>query len=185
MCLFIPNGFLIQSLDKTNAGIKNFKYSGINAFHQFPLSSVNDVVCKKLTEEQQIKTCGSGYRFMEFISDKDLFDRYIETCHSLKINIRVLFLESNYSGEVWQDTLPKMNFIGYEYCPVPIDEQIITDLDWCPNFSKFWNRLNEYGLFKTYEDAIRFKREYDDLYCKKIIGDGEINSYLFKVSELE
>lgn len=182
MHLLKPNGFLIQGLDDINRRTKNFRYLGINAFHQYPLSTINDRQCRLLTEEQQVKKYRNEYQILEFISNKSLFDRYLNCCLEKNINTRVLFIESGYSYEEWSSSLPETNFLGYEYCPIPIDDQIVTDLDWYPSFSRFWSKLNKNGLFDTYGEALEFKKIYDLAYNNGEIGDGEMDAFICRVS---
>ena len=179
-----PNGFLIQGVSDSNNVVKNFKYSGINAYHQYPLSTDNDALSKLLTEEQQVKKIENGYQFLEFISDEKLLIRYLTRCKDINIETRILFIESDYSYEEWSEAIPETDFLGYEYCSIPIDDQIITDLDWYEPFSKFRNKLNVNGLFNTYDEALDFKMAYDLAYDSKEIGDGEINAFICRVSEL-
>ena len=105
-------------------------------------------------------------------------------CKDMNIETRVLFIESDYSYEEWSEAIPETDFLGYEYCPIPIDDQIITDLDWYEPFLKFRDKLNENGLFNTYNEALEFKIAYDLAYDSKEIGDGEINAFICRVSEL-
>lgn len=180
-----PNGVLIQGLnDKTNF-IKNFSYDGINAYFSYPLLHLTDDESKKLTKEHLFKKkSDNSLIILEFITDCDLYTRYIKKCEELQIDVRVLFFESEYSDEIWKENLPEMDLLGYEYCPIPLDEQIITDLDWYIPLSKFWKKLNQYGLFDTYKDALEFKKTYDLAYKNKEIGDGEMSTFIFKVSKL-
>ena len=181
----VANGFLVQGLSDYTNFIKNFSYSGINAFYQFPLTYINNPEYRKLTNEQQSKKIADNqYQSLEFISDLDLLKRYVSCCLKHKINIRILFVESFYSYEVWQEPLFETDFLGYEYCPIPIDEQIVTDLDWYAPFSKFWVKLNKNGLFNTYADALDFKNAYDSACNNNEIGDGEMDAYIFRVSEI-
>lgn len=184
MCVLKPNGFLVQGLEDINYKVKNFKYLGINAYHQYPLSTVNDSYCKMITEQQRVKNIESEYQFLEFISDMELLKKYLGCCFKLGIKTRTLFIESRYPFEEWKEPFLNTVLLGYEYCPIPIDEQIITDLDWYPPFSKFWSKMNKNGLFDTYDDALAFKRTYDLSYNNKQIGDGEINAFICRVSEL-
>ena len=179
------NGILIQGInDKTNY-VKNFSYEGINAYFQYPLVSVNDVESRKLTNAQQSKKISENlYLSQEFISDTDLYKRYFEKCNELQIKVRVLFIESGYSEEIWEEKLPQMNFLGYEYCPIPIDEQIITDMDWYTPFSCYWDKLNEYGLFDSYDDVLSFVREYNKAMNDGVIGDGEMDAYICRISQI-
>lgn len=179
------NGILIQGLDDKTNYIKNFGYKGINAYFQYPLTDANDSESRSLTNEQQSKEISDNqYVSLEFISDIDLYERYVKRCIEMKIEIRALFIESDYSNEIWKGTLPQMNFLGYEYCPIPIDEQVITDLDWYEPFSKYWEKLNKYGLFDSYTDVIEFVNEYTQVFLDEKIGDGEMDAYICRVSQI-
>lgn len=179
------NGFLIQGLNDNTNFIKNFSYKGINAYYQFPLTYINNPEFRKLTDEQQSKKIADNqYQSLEFISDLDLLKRYVCCCLKHKINIRILLVESFYSCEVCKEPPFETDFLGYEYCPIPIDEQIVTDLDWYEPLSKFWLKLNKNGLFNTYVDALDFKNAYDSAYNNNEIGDGEMEAYICRVSEI-
>lgn len=179
------NGILIQGLnDKTNY-IKNFSYQGLNAYFQYPLTCLNDKESRKLTNEQQSKLVADNlYQILEFISNSDLYVRYLNKCNQKKIEIRVLFVESAYSDEIWGEELPEMEFLGYEYCPIPIDGQVITDMDWYEPFSDYWEKLNEYGLFDSYEDALEFAKVYDKAMEDGKVGDGEVDTYICRISRV-
>lgn len=179
------NGILIQGLDDKTNYVQNFPYHGINAYCQFPLTWYGDVISQKLTEETLSRRIDEyWFESLEFISNPDLYNRYIRHCKAMNVKIRALFIESNYSDEIWTGALPKMEFMGYEYCPVPIDEQIITDLDWYEPFFRFHSLLNELGLFRTYADAESFAAFYNEAFRAGKVGDGEMNSYIFRVSRI-
>lgn len=185
MKLWNANGILIQGINDVNCKINNFRYLGVNAFYQYPLMCINDIQCKELTKEQQFKKIGDNQYFnLEFISDINLYERYIKMCFKKKISIRALFIESGYSEEIWNGLFPQMEFMGYEYCPIPIDEQIITDLDWYQHFSKYWKDLNEYGLFNTYNEVKRFADSYRFAFDSGKVGDGEMSAYICRVSHV-
>ena len=74
-----------------------------------------------------------------------------------------------------------MNFLGYEYCPVPLDEQIITDLDCFEHLKLYKSKLNKFGLFDIFDDVLLFKKAYDEFVDNEIIGDGLECSHIFKV----
>lgn len=179
------NGILVQGLNDKTKYIKNFTYEGINAYFQYPLTGENDNESRRLTNEQQSKEISNNqYVSLEFISNFDLYERYLRRCMELQIKIRVLFIESEYSSEIWREDLPSMKFLGYEYCPIPVDEQVITDMDWYEPFSKYWEKLNKYGLFDTYADVIEFVKEYNQAIENEKIGDGEMDAYICRVSQV-
>lgn len=181
----MPNGYLIQDLNKPTDYAKTFEYFGINSYINFPLSSINNKNCQELTDLQSTKTDANGYnQFLEFISNKNLYEDYINCCFENEINFRVLFCESEYENEVFSENLPEMIFLGYEYCSVPLDEQIITDLDCFEPLKQFKSKLNKFGLFDTIEDILLFKKTYDEFVFAEIIGDGMECSYIFKVYEI-
>ncbi len=151
----------------------------------YPLLGINDDACRALTDEQQsYKVSENSYLILEFISNADLYQRYMQKCREMKLRVRVLFVESEYSAEIWNEEHPKTVFLGYEYCPVPIDDQVATDLDWYEPFSCYREKLNEHGLFNSYEDAENFVMEYHKAMEDGFIGDGEIQAYIFRVSEV-
>lgn len=179
------NGILIQGLNDKTHYIKNFAYQGVNAYFQYPLVGVNDNESRRITDEQQSRKISEDlYLSQEFISDEGLYIRYLKRCKALQIKVRALFIESGYSEEIWNDKLPKMKFLGYEYCPIPIDEQIITDMDWYKPFSEYWRKLNKYGLFDSYDKVVEFANEYNKAMNEGKIGDGEVDAYICRVSEI-
>ena len=183
--MWYPNGILVQGLNDKTSFIKNFPYAGMNAYYSFPLLCQTDRESRELTKQQQLpKTHDYRYVLYEFIKDADLYQRYIKKCAELQISIRSLFIESNYDGEIWNGPLPAMKLLGYEYCPFPVDEQIITDLDWYKGFSKFWSKLNENGLFDTCEDLQSFVEAYAQAFLANEVGDGDADMYVCKVSIL-
>ena len=179
------NGILVQNLNEKCNSVKAFPYHGIFAYHQYPLIGLEDEMSKKLTREQLSRRIDDNwYVSLEFISDPDLYGRYIKHCAAMNVPIRALFIESDYADEIWTDTLPKMEFMGYEYCPIPIDDQVATDMDWYQPFFKFRNLLNEFGLFRTYADAELFVQFYNEEFRRGRIGDGDMDAYIFKVSQI-
>ena len=176
------NGILVQGLTDQTGYVKNFTYVGINAYFQFPLDMYQDNESRHLTNEQRTRMVAGGkYLNLEFITSLDLYERYMRKCAEMNIPTRALFIESEYAGEVWNGVLPEKIFIGYEYCSIPIDEQIITDMDWYLPFSRYQKDLNEYGLFDTYTAVEDFVREYNQAFNAGKVGDGEIDAYICKV----
>ena len=177
-----PNGMLVQALNEKTSFIKHFPYYGIMAYHSFPLIGRTDEESRKLTDLQLfIKTENEPRIVNEFITDPGLFRRYTDKCVELQIACRVLLIESDYAGEKWEGSLPNRKVLGYEYCPIPIDEQIITDMDWYRGFAKYWPKLNPYGLFDTYEEIARFVVEYNRAFTAHEVGDGPMDAYICRV----
>ena len=177
-----PNGILVQGLNDRTNFVKNFPYTGMNAFYSFPLLDRKDPECRELTWQQQFSKTNGNLLVSELITDADFYQRYINKCAELQIPVRSLFIESSYSLEIWNDPLPDMELMGYEYCPMPVDEQIITDMDWYQGFSRFWPMLNAYGLFNTVEDVKGFVEAYNCAYLADEVGDGEADMYICRVS---
>lgn len=145
---------------------------------------MTDKECIALTREQQSRQVANDrFESLELISNRDLYDRYLAKCAQLALPVRVLFVESDYNAEIWQGELPEMNELGYEYCPIPIDDQIITDMDWYKPFSKYHSQLNEHGLFNSFEVAAEFAKDYEKAMHAEEIGDGEITAFIFRVSQ--
>ena len=98
------------------------------------------------------------------------------------IRIRLLFLESQYQDEIWSGKAVQKRTLGYEYSPVPFDEQIISDLDWFSGLADFLPKLNKFGLFERLEDAQAFVERYDKLLLTGNLGDGLETAFLFRIS---
>ncbi len=184
--MYIANGFIVQDKMSLSDDVKNFAYHGLCAFDSFPLAQINDVICRKLTREQfsrEVAEC--EYVICEFITDYGLLKRYIRECIIRNIDVRILYVESEYEGEIFLGKVPKRTFIGYEYCTCPIDTQIITDLDWYEPFGKYHSMLNENGLFDSMDVLNKFIDEYNEEFNNGNIGDGEADAYCFKVYEID
>lgn len=184
----IKNGVVVQDISAPAFSLSNFngKYLGINSFWTNPLAQINDVYCKKISEEVFHKKDHEGcYTLLEFISDPNLLFNYISKCKELNIEARVLQVESDYEHEKCEYNFPVAKLIGYEFCEIPFDSQIITDFDWYTPFHQFYKLLNEYGLFNSFEDVILFKNAYENEFQSGKIGDGEIDTFICKVSEID
>lgn len=178
-----PNGFIIQDASTIMYRPNNFKYFGINAFPSFPLTCFTDELSRSLSKKQQSRRCSDGkYERLEFISDPILLEQYLSVCQSKNIPVRVLFVESRYEQELWIDSTPDRVILGFEYCPLPVDEQIISDVDWYPPLKNFWTNLNSYGLFSSYQDAQLFQNSYDKYVSTDQIGDGIERAYIMRIS---
>ncbi len=55
MSLLNANGVIIQDYNFIKRRLNNFEYSGLNAYHQYPLMDINDTICRELTKEQLSK----------------------------------------------------------------------------------------------------------------------------------
>lgn len=184
----IQNGFLVQHLYEMPCGMEDIfsacGYLGLSARNSDPLFSLSHRESKELSREATWREVSPGmYQMLEFISDPDILLRYLKACQQRGIPVRLLFAESDYDQEVWSGPdIPKM-CIGFEYSPVPIDNQIIGDL-WCCEFlAPFRQRLNSCGLFFTREEAARFQNAYDGAFARGEIGDGDMESHIFCLYE--
>lgn len=186
---FNPNGFVVQQdgwIPKWREYAKDFNYHGISAFSDYPLYDYRlEPECKAMMDEVWWVCKDGNFIERSIISDSDLLRRYVALCGRYDIPLRLLFLESEIEDFLWSDPLPEMKFIGYEYCECPFDCQVVSDLSWYEPFDKHRAKLNEYGLFKTLEDALAFKADYDQAFQSGAIGDGDMETYLFRVSEVD
>ena len=183
----INNGIIIQDLDSPTNYMASLQinYLGINAFHHYPLIMLGDAESKSLNDEVPFKKLGDGsYQQTEFIKTLDLARRYISCCDSHNIQTRALFIKSNCVVDGWIGTLPDMTSIGYEYCEIPFDSQIITDFDWYLPLRKNQKKLNKYGLFDTLDDVLQFKNDYDKEFRDGNIGDGEMSPFVCHIYEI-
>lgn len=178
------NGVLVYETEKKGV-IKTFDYEGVCAYWQYPLRGIEEKECRLLDKEQCWKEEPNWFVLRNFISNPDLYQRYLNKCKELGIGVRVLFLESEYDCEIWQGGELEMEFLGYEYCPVCGDDQVITDIDWYKPFEAYKKRLNKYGLFDTYEEAVAFVADYKKAEESGDIGDGGFDGFIFKVYEVK
>lgn len=190
MGILYRNGFVIQHLYEQPYGmgdvIHTCGYCGLSARNADPLSALPDRESQKLSEEASWRAISEHMRTpLEFISDSSLLLRYIAACQSHNIPIRLLFVESDYRQEVWTDPIPPRKLLGYEYNTIPIDNQIITDLSWYDPFSDFLKRINSYGLFRSMEEVLSFKNAYDQAFARGDIGDGDMETHIFRLSEVQ
>lgn len=183
------NGFLVQHLYDCPYGMENIintcGYNGLSARNSNPLSALPDQESQELSKEAEWHVITEQeHVLLEFISDPNVLLRYIKTCQKHNIPIRLLFVESDYSEEVWTGPDMPKRFLGYEYNSVPIDNQIITDLSWYPQLSPFLERVNSMGLFSSVDDIMLFKTAYDQAVEQGEIGDGDMETYIFCLFEI-
>lgn len=178
------NGIIIQQLDKPTHFVTQFSYNGIHAYYQDALYGIKDEKCIELCERVFSKKCDDGlYQVLEFISDINLAKEYFLECKNQGIPTRALFIESTYTDELWDGELPQINLLGYEYSPIPLDNQVVTDIDWYKPLHQFIPKLNCDGLFNSFEDVTSFKKVYDAAVDNGDIGD-DIETYICRISEI-
>lgn len=179
-----PNGIIIQELRHPTSFVTDFNYAGLNAYYQNPLSCLNDYDCKEISRFISYRSNEDGTCTpLEFVTNVELAVKYIAQCRKMNLSTRVLFVESEYGDEIWNGVLPNMQFLGYEYSPIPLDSQVMTDFCWYKPLQNHISKLNCNGLFKTLEDVSAFKAAYDYAVLHDNIGDDTI-SYICKVSEV-
>ena len=177
------NGFLVQDLDAPFYTPRKFPYQGLLAYDLFPLIHFSDRESRELTRKQSGLRRDDGlWELRELISDPELLRQYVSECRRKGLRIRLLFLEGTYRDEIWNGGTVSKSTLGYEYSPVPFDEQIISDLDWFPGLADVLPKLNRFGLFERLEDAQAFVERYDKLLLTGNLGDGLETAFLFRIS---
>lgn len=184
------NGFLVQGLYEIPRVMEEVihacGYLGLSARHSDPLMALTDRESRELSREATWREVSPGmYQMLEFISDPDILLRYLKACREREIPVRLLFAESDCDQEVWTGPDVPKRCIGFEYSPIPIDDQIIGDLYYCEFLAPFLKRLNSYGLFFTQEEAAAFKNAYDQAFAEGIIGDGDMETHIFCLYEVD
>ena len=183
------NGFLVQGLYEIPTVMEDIinacGYLGLSARNSDPLFSLPDRESRELSKASTWLEVSPGmYQMLEFISDPDILLRYLKACREREIPVRLLFAQSDYSQEVWTGPDIPKQCIGFEYSPIPIDNQIIGDLCCVEPLAPFRKRLNSYGLFFTQEEAARFKNAYDRAFAAGEIGDGDMEAHIFCLYEV-
>lgn len=184
------NGFLVQHRYALPYGMEEIfnacGYLGLSARHSDPLMDLPDRESRELSREATWREVSPGmYQMLEFISDPDILLRYLKVCREREIPIRLLFAQSDYDQEVWTGPDIPKQCIGFEYSPIPIDNQIIGDLCCVVPLAPFLKRLNSYGLFFTQEEAAAFKDAYDRAFAAGEIGDGDMETHIFCLYEVD
>ena len=184
------NGFLVQHRYALPYGMEEIfntcGYLGLSARHSDPLMALPERESRELSREATWREVSPGmYQMLEFISDPDILLRYLKACREREIPVRLLFAESDCDQEVWTGPDIPKQCIGFEYSPIPIDNQIIGDLCCCDFLAPFLKRLNYHGLFFTQEEAAQFKNAYDRAFTAGEIGDGDMETHIFCLYEVD
>lgn len=182
----IQNGYLIQEINAPGYMPRHFNYEGMNAFSNYPLLGLQSDRCKELSDRQLFKRDGAYSVNLEFVSDRKLLEEYVYECIKQGIKTRCLLIESDYQGErlFIPNEIPVSLVLGYELCTVPLDNQVVTDLDWFQPLFKFHSSLNQFGLFDDLDKAKEFEAEYNKYYQRGTIGDSFEYATIFRVSTL-
>ena len=188
--VIFQNGFLVQHRYALPYGMEEIfnacGYLGLSARNSDPLFSLPDRESRELSKAANWREVSPGmYQMLEFISDPDILLRYLKACREREIPLRLLFAQSDCDQEVWTGPDIPKQCIGFEYSPIPIDDQIIGDLCCVEPLAPFLKRLNSYGLFFTREEAAQFKNAYDRAFAAGEIGDGDMEAYIFCLYEVK
>ena len=185
------NGLIIQRRESCGKLNIDFPYDGLSSLPLYPLLGVRDKSgamdseCLEINKKVFSKCLPDGmWQPLEFISSYDLYARYVEACRTRNIPIRILFVESDYKEEIWNGPDLLMKFLGYEISPIPIDDVVVYDLQYSTKLREFRNRLNQYGLFTEWEQAVEFHKVYTELMHTGEVGDGETETIICKVFEV-
>lgn len=183
----IYNGLLIQEKSKFNKIMKSLtnNYCGLHRFYDASVQSHQHKGSYALEHERMFHTLPENPHICnQFISNYDLAQRYKKMCELLNIDVRILFIESNYPYEIWKENIPKCIFLGYEVTEIPLGIMTLYDLYTNEKFEKYRSRLNENGLFSDENDANEFMTEYNDQLSKGLVGDGAVDLYMCRVYEV-
>lgn len=167
----ILNGIVVQG----NRAWQNMcfeEYRGIMRFEAWPTWSESEF--KDLNS--YINYLYIGY-YPEVISELGFAKKYVRECLKNNIKIRILAIESDSERPIWKAKKPEMHYLGYE-CASPIgdyfshtgDDFNLCNLTDYPEYEKYKEKLNGYGLF-------------DDIETLKDCM--EVRERLFKKGELE
>ena len=182
------NGLLIQELGAINKAMYYLpnNYRGVHCLYDDPLLQVETAKVSELQHERMFDRPIESHEICNaFIFNSDLARRYVSMCKSLNFDIRILFIESDYSREIWKEEKPKGIFLGYEVSEIPLGIMTLYDLHNSKRFEKYRTLLNENGLFSNEHDAYKFKNEYKALLEQALVGDGNVDVYVCAVYEVD
>ena len=99
----MKNGVIIQNFGSPAFSLKKIKgkYLGVSSFHTDPLLMIFDPECQKLQNEATWKRLDDEYSILlQFAPNLEVLYRYLIKCKELNIDIRLLYIESDYLDEV-------------------------------------------------------------------------------------
>jgi hypothetical protein len=152
------NGLLVQDLSKINLQ-SSTNYLGIERFHSWPLSCKTDIASKTLTEEAEDKWFNYFYDrkqtkySLAVVPSIEYIQRYLSVCQKYKLNVRVLFVETDREDPVWDGPYYHNKFLGFDYGTTQDFFSVLYDDMYGKEdislFIPLKLALNKYGLFNT------------------------------------
>jgi len=193
------NGVIIQDTSQNESQlfytIKNKNYNGICRYPYDVICSNLDTVSLGLNEEISelninwyVDENNTTHYYLDVIPTYDLFMRSVKHYLQLNIPIRILFIESEFDKPEWVGSVPKMNFLGYEYgsCEISRDPTMVYELEnnIHPKFKNITKKLNKYFLFENYENILEYVKIRNDLISEGFGLENENPYYIMRISEI-
>lgn len=180
------NGYIVQDVNWPWYAPTTFSYSGLCAYDEFPLIHINDPECREITDKISSIKDSEGYHIETyFIEEKSILQSYLNICNYHNIKTRVLYVNMLQNRNNIKQHIENALFLGYECITLPVDDQIVSDLDYYgDHFPSIIPQLNECGLFDSISDAKLFLNEYKKYCDTGELGDDIGDIYIFEVWQL-
>ena len=183
---FYSNGIYIQdlSLERVPYACKNFTYRGLAAHYAFPLSRLrgNEWELNVYLLSKNVRQNKHGFFLLPTL---DIAKEYTAYCKELRIPIRCLLVESAFSEPQWINADISTSVLGYECAYNDFsDPEFCWYLDNDTAFSGEQSRLNDNGLFNTWEEAGAFREKIYTVHPEEEEECPFANTYVVRVSEV-
>lgn len=165
-CFFAPSEFLHSSEFE-----RYRSYNGIARYTSWPLESESDLISKALTIESHQRWFDWWYDenkqmfALNVVPDLEYCARYLKICKEKDIKTRILFCKTERETPIWNETFPKMDFLGYDYATSQdfystIPDDILLD-NMNPLIEECREVLNTQRLFNTELDVMSYIEKRD------------------------
>lgn len=146
-----------DKLYKTGFIVAEMKQSENWIINGWPLQNlINDKEAKSITQEAEDKWF-TKYDMLEIIPDLEYIKKYKDYCDKLKIDTKILLIESPYEYPNINKDIEIKEVLGYDCLGTVNYSYLYTDFKGYENELKDKNiELNKTGLLNKYEDVLKF-----------------------------
>lgn len=146
-----------EKLYKTGFIVAEMKKCENWIYNAWPLKDlINDREAISITQEAEDKWF-TKYDMLEIIPDLEYIKKYKECCDNLKIDTKILLIESPYEYINVNKEIEINEVLGYDCLGTINYSYLYTDFKYYENELKSKNvKLNKVGLFNKYEDVLNF-----------------------------
>lgn len=154
-------GYIVQGCSENIYTSRLLSYYGIERFFSWPLEMDSSMISKKLNEQAFNEWLCYGHRY-ETIPSIFYLKQYVTHCKALSIPTIVLKLEAIIPPAFEVEELHSIKYLGFD-CLAGIRLSYLNiEADYLNTyFSPFAQKLNNKGLFDSYEYAEEYIKHYE------------------------